>query len=219
MKHSPARLRSGFTLVELLVSIGIVVVLVSLGFPIMNSASDRSKEAACLGHAKQLSVAYMTFRTDNNGSVNGLGKGLDGSNWMNRMTPYFSIDKYEDIRSKYICPAHPQFLKNSASHFGWAINSNFNVASTPFIPFTKVSNPSKVIYAIEGFRTYDWSKGDGQDPNFVAPTAFLKADTTVPPGQEVLFPHHKGSVAIFVDGHIELMKAPLARETWAIDGI
>lgn len=221
MKTLPLKPKQGaFTLIELLVTIGIILVLAGLGFPALKTATDRGKQAACLGHAKQLSLAYLAYRNDNSGDINGLGAGADGSNWMTRMNPYFETPTFASIRLKYMCPAHPQFLQDSASHIGWAFNSNLDVtATTPFHRYSQVSNPARVIYAIEGFREYNWSAGDGQNPNYTVPTAWLKADKSLPAGQEVIFPHKGAANAVFLDGHIQALKPPLARETWAIDGV
>lgn len=59
---------SGFTLVELLVSIGIVVVLVMLLLPASNRVLSWSKKTACTSNLHQIGLAIRLYQVENNGS-------------------------------------------------------------------------------------------------------------------------------------------------------
>ena len=64
-KLSPAR-RSGFTLVELLVVIGIIALLVSILLPAVNQAWRQAKQVACANNVRQLVFGLMQYATNNN---------------------------------------------------------------------------------------------------------------------------------------------------------
>jgi prepilin-type N-terminal cleavage/methylation domain-containing protein/prepilin-type processing-associated H-X9-DG protein len=68
------RRRSGFTLVELLVTIGIIVILVALLLPVLSKARSHAYAASCLGNERQLIQAALSYASDNAGS-------LPGTNW------------------------------------------------------------------------------------------------------------------------------------------
>lgn len=55
---------SGFTLVEMLVVIGIIVVLVAILFPVFSSAKNKATMAECTGQLQQLVTALKQYRID-----------------------------------------------------------------------------------------------------------------------------------------------------------
>jgi len=57
----------GFTLVELLVVIGIIAVLVALLLPSLNRAREQAHAAACLSNMRQLAMAAGMYADDNRG--------------------------------------------------------------------------------------------------------------------------------------------------------
>lgn len=55
------RLHSGFTLVELLVSIGIITLLIGLAIPALSGARQRARDAAILSNLKQTGIAMENY--------------------------------------------------------------------------------------------------------------------------------------------------------------
>jgi prepilin-type N-terminal cleavage/methylation domain-containing protein len=63
-----ARLRrrgNGFTLVELLVVIGIIALLVSILLPSLSRTREQARSAQCLSNLRQLSMAIVNYTNDN----------------------------------------------------------------------------------------------------------------------------------------------------------
>ena len=61
------RERRGFTLVELLVVIGIIALLVSILLPALNKAREDAKRVRCLSNERQLVMAWQMYASDNKG--------------------------------------------------------------------------------------------------------------------------------------------------------
>lgn len=79
MRHPPdanftppvaiSRMPRAFTLVELLVVIGIIVVLMSLLLPTLFNARESARRAACASNIRQLGQALIAYATDHDGSL------------------------------------------------------------------------------------------------------------------------------------------------------
>ena len=84
--------KPGFTLVELLVVIGIIAVLVSLLLPSLNRARESARRAKCLSNIRQISQAFVMYTNEHGGwfpsvAVFGTGIGYPVNTGHPDMTP------------------------------------------------------------------------------------------------------------------------------------
>jgi prepilin-type N-terminal cleavage/methylation domain-containing protein/prepilin-type processing-associated H-X9-DG protein len=98
--------RSGFTLVELLVVIGIIAILIAILLPSLTAARERAKRVACANNLRTFGQAITLYANQNKGRVP-MHEGA--SNWMWDL-PYDSRDWFTDVakipQEMFYCPSY-----------------------------------------------------------------------------------------------------------------
>lgn len=93
----PRRLAAAFTLLELLATVGLIIVLVALLFPMMGGLRKDAQGAKSSGNLRQIFTAAQTWSSDNDGVIvpcynPGDGDANSSRNFTAMLAPYLSGD-------------------------------------------------------------------------------------------------------------------------------
>jgi prepilin-type N-terminal cleavage/methylation domain-containing protein/prepilin-type processing-associated H-X9-DG protein len=146
-KATPAA--RGFTLVELLVVIGIIAVLISLLLPALNKARAAAQSVACLSNQRQLAMAMLAYANENRETLPTYGHfDSSGENsacyWWVLISKYISGNNWDGIGTNWPsilrCPSADDRIAARYGTYG------VNYGKTNDAPFSYSSNPVIGLY-------------------------------------------------------------------------
>jgi len=82
-----SRAKAAFTLVELLVVIGIIAILMSLMLPSISRAKAKANQTSCLNNMRQLSLATSMYASDHDEEFP--ARRIEPNAWPHRLQPYY----------------------------------------------------------------------------------------------------------------------------------
>lgn len=95
---------NGFSLLELLAGIGIVVTLAALLLPAVANARVAARQAACASNMRQIGLALLAYANEHEGDLPPTTHTATiGNAWISVLKPY--LDNVDKVR---ICPADPR---------------------------------------------------------------------------------------------------------------
>jgi prepilin-type N-terminal cleavage/methylation domain-containing protein/prepilin-type processing-associated H-X9-DG protein len=189
----------GFTLVELLVVMGIIGILVAVSFPAYRMAIVHADCSGCSAHMRQVGSAFMLYATDNNGQLP--GRVVAADKWPTLLLPYVN-----DARV-YVDPGDPvatkipvdQLTSNAANNSSFIFNgfNDIGAHDNPNITvgLANLSNTSGVILLgqqVPSGNNFYMDLADGDQNTVLKKTAYFG-----------------GSNYTFADGSVQFL--PLAQ--------
>jgi prepilin-type N-terminal cleavage/methylation domain-containing protein len=208
-----------FTLVELLVVIGIIALLVAMLLPALNKAREQAKLVQCMSNQRQLVLAVQLYAQAKKLFVPfpydyAPPPGYTYSNWYWSLRPYFT-DKPESFR----CPADTsEQIRNY--RINWTLGFNpgpgvsvFEAMGPAGQKLTKIVRPSDTILFVCLTMNID-TVHELYDPDNVYWAEW--ADVLYPlhvKGDEIDRTHSKNEDSVlcaFVDGHVDTVRYDLS---------
>lgn len=126
-------MKKGFTLVELLASIGILSILAAAMAAGIGRGTERANAVKCTGNLRQWGIALQSYLQDSGGMIPRRGQGVQPvwvidreEDWFNCLPPYLEMPPYSDLykagkapkpgdRSVFVCPSAR--VTNTYTHF------------------------------------------------------------------------------------------------------
>src|SRR5689334_3596707 len=218
----------GFTLVELLVVIGIIAVLIGVLLPSLNKARESARRTACLSNMRQLTTAWLMYANETKGFLVSAetGDATADTHWQEGWVkdvpgdPATNTDasvragaiwRYTPAADVYRCPS--SFDKFNFRSYSISTHLNGSLAfvnplnhdnpeadnNTPIVSKLSRTKPNRMVFIEE----YD-DRVTGNGPTFNQ-GSFLTWKKPSPPiwADVPAFFHTKGTNMTFVDGHGE----------------
>ena len=220
-KSAKACARRGFTMTELVVVIAIVVVLVSLLFPLLNTAQTRMKETRCANNLRVLGTAFRLFAAEHDNRLPMsyvIGSDTPDNNWWYRLSSYAGVKMNADwysigtlsMRDPYHCPdvKYPDAKIGGNAWVSYKMNEQFrrvlettrgggNPVGDMGFPLSIITNPEEILLLAEGRKHCEFNTPETNDIAW-----------------GLWYPHGGRMNGLFVDGHVEAMAYAQLKARW-----
>jgi len=223
--------RSAFTLVELLVVIGIIALLVSMLLPALSKARRSANTTKCLSNIRNMQIAQCMYVSENKGYLIQTGLAHSGSallhqpqgSWINTLQTYYGtklLRQCPEDNSPHFEPgeplpasAPPEYRQTSYGINNYVAPNHAPAGVGPYHKITQVKQASSTIQFIELAETGNFA---GTDHVHVE-MWYLPIAPYISPnlaGEQIAVGRHGGKAYTwdgvanygFLDGHAETLR-------------
>lgn len=192
--------RYAFTLTEILVVVGIVLLLSAILFPIVSKVKQAGQQTTCASNLRQIGMALQAYTQDSRGVYPPHESYGDNCVWTHRLLRYIKSP------SVFECPSYPAGLFDSAcskpdldvNPIQWYNGGyNWNATYPPRLPTltqNAIRQPTNMVLVCDGDATYSATMTPVSAP------ATTVADLGV---NNLRARHGQGVNALFADGHVK----------------
>lgn len=228
-----SRSRKGFTLIEILVIIAIILLLSGILFPVFGRARENARRTACASNLKQIGIAILQYTQDfderlpPNQCVEGGGTTMVATSYPHfmdagaRQNQLKAIYPYVNSIQIYVCPSAKTLTFNPAqeptvtSNTSYAVNAVLSRCLTTGATnptqtgrsLTEISYPSELVNMQEGaFRVNHVAVRPYYNGLQSGNPTYLSwhSGTTILNNFSTI--HFEGGNLLFVDGHVKYKK-------------
>jgi prepilin-type N-terminal cleavage/methylation domain-containing protein len=194
-----------FTLVELLVVIGIIALLISILVPTLNHARESAIRLQCINNTRQLTLAWILYANDNHGRFVSSQPQKENSphfwSWVaygnqERVIKEGLLWPYVKDLSTYRCAA-AAYEKNSNYQINGLLAGNIG-APQPLLLMSQLRRPSDTMVFIEAYDPRGWLVDNFDTPIY---PARLFSSTDIPGQIHCARGSSPGCTVSFADGH------------------
>jgi prepilin-type processing-associated H-X9-DG protein/prepilin-type N-terminal cleavage/methylation domain-containing protein len=205
LKTTPAN--RGFTLVEVLVVVAIIVASASVAIPVTRSLMTRSHAANCASNLRQIGVAAMMYAGDNHMTLPSTSHQRGGKSWTLTLQPYASgTITFKCARDANQRRAYTYVINDFLTpHPAGADHLNYSILA-------KIDRPESTFMFAEAAPSHS-----GDHFHF-APYSGGKIPPAVFEYQIAAKSHGGSANYLFADGHVETLSWPETRVRLDADG-
>jgi len=196
---------AGFSLMELLVTTGIIALLAAILLPAMKKTIEASRTAGCASNLSQIGKAMFSYATDNDGRLPGADDISKGGwpfrTYMFQLNPYLANipnDSFEQQKKicfdgVFHCPGKKDWSLNGptdAQRNSYGMNTfDTNIATNEGVKLATIENRSKTVLVADMQADGYWALRNAH---------YMYKDFKA-------LRHNKHDNILFCDGHVEAM--------------
>ncbi len=186
----------GFTLLEVLIVIGVITVLIAVLIPAAGRTGATANRAKCINNLRQLHFASMRWSQDHQNRLPGW------QTWSNDLRSYIVMTRVEQKSGLSTIATCPTMYgkQRSVSPVGhtYAMNHRTGTKNDWDKSWLWFTNPSQVAHFVDGFVT-----GKSADQLWWIYSSAVYPDTGVGNVKNLEFPHGGEVNIVYMDGHVE----------------